>query len=128
MRRIIMVLATFCAFMHVFADNAKRGNEQELTSQTVKMGKSGMIRPQHAPANVDLLLLIGEDDVTIRFNGDFGTGTYQLTDVNSGYTVSNTVEAYAGSTEVVPFVVDETTNFEFAIEFEDGSWCQLNCN
>lgn len=123
MKHFILFLLLFVSTAVVQAKDAPQG--QQRSGALIARGVAPS-RVQHAPANVDILLIIGEDEVTIRFNGDFGTGTYQLTDVNSGYTASNIVDAYAGSTEVIPFVVDETTSFEFTIEFEDGSWGQLS--
>lgn len=127
MKHLILSIAVFilCS-VPIYAQDSHNGQNRTGTILCRYPVSSG--KPQRLPVNVDLLLIIGEDDVTIRFNGDFGTGTYLLTDATSGYTISNTIEAYAGDTEVISFAVDETTSFEFTIEFEDGSWCELSWN
>lgn len=83
-------------------------------------------KPLHAPSRTDLVLVLEESGITIRFNGDFGEGIYPLSDTSTGYTVSNDVVATAGSTEFVPFMISETDSYNFYIEFEDGSWSQLS--
>ena len=78
-----------------------------------------------APARTDLLLVIEDSGITIRFNGDFGPGYYQISDNEPGISVSGSVNAEAGSSEFVAFPISSETSFDFDIEFEDGSWSHL---
>ena len=101
--------------------NAK---QDEIVSKAVD-AKSTTSRVRHAPARTDILLIIEDSGVTIRFNGDFGPGFYQLSDEESGYTVSGSVYAEAGSSEYIALPITSVASFDFYIEFEDGSWSHL---
>lgn len=90
--------------------------------------KGTATQPHRVPANVDILLIIGDSDVTIRFNGDFGIGTYQLTDISTGNSISNTIDVCAGYSEVISFISDTASSIEFSMVFEDGSFCRLSWN
>lgn len=127
MRKYLLILLMSVSVGKILADGQDNQSDSNRSGRIVST-RSLMKGAQHAPANVDLLLLIEESDITIHFNGDFGQGTYLLNESSTGYTISNSIVASAGSFETIPFTVTETTSFNFYIEFEDGSWCQLSWN
>lgn len=125
MKKFLFLLAMIVSFTQVIAEGQKEPNEGNHSGSVIIL-KATTGRPQHSPANVDILLIIGDSDVTIRFNGDFGIGTYQLTDISTGNSISNTIDVCAGYSEVIPFVSDTTSSIEFSMVFEDGSFCHLS--
>lgn len=125
MKKYLLLLLMLASYGLLVAEGQPNQEEKKKTG-FVTSAKTTTSRPQHTPANVDFLLLVGDNGITIRFNGDFGEGTYQLSDTSTDYTVTNTVVATAGSTEFVPFMISETDSYNFYIEFDDGSWSQLS--
>lgn len=119
-----MLVTMFFGMILAFAEGTANDSGKEKSSVVIRSGAE-QARPQRVPANVDLVLIVGDEEVTILFRGDFGIGTYQLADVTFGGSVSNEVNAYFGYSEVVPFSVNEFSSLEFSIIFEDGSWCQV---
>lgn len=127
MKKLFAILIALFPLVETFADESPQQEPKgDALTISTEVRASVSIRHQHAPANVDLFLLIEETSITIHFNGDFGTGTYLLNEIGTGNTIYNTVVATAGSSETIPFTVTETTSFNFYIEFEDGSWSQLS--
>lgn len=124
MKSFFLIFLLFCSFHVTFADSSdsNSGRESHKKSGAIVVDDAPSLR---APARCDLLLVIEETGITIRFNGDFGPGFYQISDNESGFSVSGSIVAEAGSTEYVPFPVTTTTSFDFDIEFEDGSWSHL---
>lgn len=121
---LIFIMMLYSSMQYVLAtqddnDDVKSAKEKTCSINFKNRG------PLHAPARTDLLLIIEETGITIRFNGDFGPGFYQLSDTESGNMVSGLVVAEAGGTEFVSFPVSLSTSFDFFIEFEDGSWSHL---
>lgn len=106
------------------ADSTANSDRKELCT-TTRNHSTVQSPAMRIPARSDLLLDIQETGITIRFNGDFGPGFYQILDNESGISVSGSVVAESGSTEYVPFQVSATISFDFNIEFEDGSWSHL---
>lgn len=126
MKKLLIICLSFIGALYLYADdNASDG--RELTSATVSTvsKKPNILR---IPANVELLIIVNDNSITIRFNGDFGQGNYLVTDLASGYSASGTVIATSGSSEVVSFPVSSSSSFEFNIEFEDGFWSYLTWN
>lgn len=126
MKKLLIICLSFIGALYLYADdNARDG--RELTSATVSTvsKKPNILR---IPANVELLIIVNDNSITIRFNGDFGQGNYLVTDLASGYSASGTVIATSGSSEVVSFPVSSSSSFDFYIEFEDGYWCHLTWN
>lgn len=124
MKHLLLIMAMLCIVQPMIAESSEKEDHKELYSNT-RGRYVGQSPVQHAPARTDILLIIEDSGITIRFNGDFGPGYYQLSDAESGYTVSGVVVAEAGGTELVSFPVSLTTSFDFYIEFEDGSWSHL---
>lgn len=124
MKHLLFILAMSCIVQTINAESSDNDDHKELYSNTrgQYVGQSPALR---APACSDILLVIEETGITIRFNGDFGPGFYQISDNESGFSVSGSIVAEAGSTEYVPFPVTTTTSFDFDIEFEDGCWSHL---
>lgn len=127
MKKILFLLAMIVSFTQVIAEGQKEPNEGNHSGSVVIV-KASAGKPQRTPANVDILLIIGDSDVTIRFNGDFGIGTYQLTDISTGNSISNAIDVCAGYSEVIPFIYDAASSIEFSMVFEDGSFCHLSWN
>lgn len=127
MRKYLLILLMSISIGQILADGQDNQGDNNRSGRIVST-RTSMKGVKHAPANVDILLLIEESYITIHFNGDFGSGIYQLNEIGTGNTITNTIVASAGSFETIPFTVTETTSFNFYIEFEDGSWCQLSWN
>lgn len=124
MRHFFLFIVMVCLCQIASADSSTDGGRKNLCTHT-RTHSTEHNPAQRAPAGSDLLLVIEETGIIIRFNGDFGPGYYQLTDNESGNAVSGSVMAETGSTEYVPFPVSATTSFDFDIEFENGCWSHL---
>lgn len=127
MRKICVLVAILFGVLSSLAETTTKDSGKEKSSIVICSGGE-QARPQRAPSNVDIILVIGEEEVTILFRGDFGIGSYQLADASSGTSVSNVVNTYSGYSEIIPFSVNESSCLEFSIEFEDGSWSHLSWN
>lgn len=125
LKSVFLVILLLCSFHDVFADSSdsNSGKDTHKKSSAIVVADAPSLR---APARVDVLLVIEESGITIRFNGDFGLGYFQLTDNVTGITSSGAVIAETGTSEYVPYPVSTITSFNFYIEFEDGSWSQLS--
>ena len=128
-RKLLMFMMMLFSILSVNAsENDPTESDGKLTSILINSKNSSSAKPRRTPTNVDILLLIDDNSITIRFNGDFGQGNYLVTDLASGYSASGTVIATSGSSEVVSFPVSSSSSFDFYIEFEDGYWCHLTWN
>ena len=124
MKKIVLVFLLLLSVQGLFADASSKGTGDVLQSRTSSTNTETRT-PKHAPARTDILLIIEDSGITIRFNGDFGPGIYQFTDNATGNSIGGSVFAEAGGTEYVPFPVTSMSSFDFYIEFEDGSWSHL---
>ena len=126
MKKLFLFLILFSAIQIGYAQQQSQAENNKEKTTVLDRRLNENPKPLRTPSRTELVLVLEEFGITIRFNGDFGEGTYQLSDTSTGYTVTNTVVATAGSTEFVPFMISETGSYNFYIEFEDGSWSQLS--
>jgi len=70
MRRICMLVTMFFGMILAFAEGTANDSGKEKSSVVIRSGAE-QARPQRVPANVDLVLIVGDEEVTILFRGDF---------------------------------------------------------
>lgn len=117
---IVLLCSLFCNA--IAEDNQPSQNTPSKLSGAVII-KKGTI--QRAPSNVDVLLIIEEEEVTIRFFDDFGQGFYSFSDLSTGYSISDSFDCSLDNSISLPYHVTDTSSIELTIEFQNGCWCHL---
>lgn len=127
MKKFILFFIMFVAIFRVFAND---DNDQESRDRTgVVISKTSTTNnPLRVPPRTDIVLIVQDNSVVVRFNGDFGLGSYQLSDLTTGNVFCNSVYAFDGETEVIDMTNFSTVCLDFYIEFEDHSSCHLVWN
>lgn len=126
----ILLLFLVCLSLYVYADGSspQQGDTQYPAGAFVDNRRSKPRPVKRIPPNMDLILLIEDGSVTIRSISDFGTGSYQLQDLSTGYSSNGTIDTSIDNMVEIPFCVSDSSVLDFYIEFEDGSWCHLSWN
>lgn len=121
MRKVILLFLFLFSLscQYSWADDS---NDEILNAANYATGKTGTIL--RVPANVDVLVGVGDDSILISFYGNFGNGRYHLSNTE-GDVVIDTITATEGSVEVIQFESGAEGTNTLNIEFENGKHCTL---
>lgn len=77
---------------------------------------------KRAPQIADIILHIESYGVIIEFNGDYGDGYAELSDMTTNDTTSRDIYAQDGDTEVLYLTMSPTSTYSLTITFDDGRY------
>ena len=105
----------------VWADSGNEGNPLTGAARALSADYSEIER---IPANVDILVVVDDNAIAIRFNGDFGDGRYCITDA-AGNTTVGTMTATEGGFEIVSYTSTAVGTNSMSIQFVGGGICSI---
>ena len=106
----------------VLADSGNEGGDPLTGVATRNARQYGNI--ERIPANVDILVVVDDNAIAIRFNGDFGDGRYCNTDA-AGNTTVGTMTATEGGFEIVQYTSSAAGTNSMSIQFVGGGICSI---
>lgn len=109
-------------FTTVWADSGN-GGPSPLTG-AVTSHSTQYSEIERIPANVDILVVVDDNTIAIRFNGDFGDGRYCITNAVGNITVGS-MTATEGGFEVVSYTSSAVGTNSMSIQFVGGASCSI---
>lgn len=118
------IISLFVSFSNslVLADSGNGGPSPLTGAATTHSGQYSHI--ERIPANVDILVVVDDNAIAIRFNGDFGDGRYCITDA-AGNTTVGTMTATEGGFEIVQYTSSAAGTNSMSIQFVGGGICSI---
>lgn len=108
-----------------FADNQPQtSDKKELKGATYK-AVATVTRPMHAPIEADIVLVLQEDCCAVIFNNDYGIGIYQFSENATNTIIQGNVNTSSTNYLSIPVQITDSSDVDFYIEFENGSWCHI---
>lgn len=127
MKKTFLLSICFLLAAIGYAEDTTTPTPQEIGG-TVIVSTSTVPKLKRTPANTDVIVIIKNDYIDICCNVIHGLGCFQITDLSTNYSTAGGIDSSLNSITTIPFVVSNSTSFDFYIEFEDGSWCHLTWN
>lgn len=124
MKKALVLLSLFSVFFIAFANSSEPSEDKPKEVKGAILVKGTPIK--RVPANVDFLLVIEENQVTIRIFSNLGTADYNIENLSSGDLYSGTIDSYAGYAETLYVPSASSSCINFDIDFEDGGSCHLS--
>lgn len=118
----VLSLFAICGNFNAWADSGKGGSDPLTGAATTLSGQYSHI--ERIPANVDILVVVDDNAIAIRFNGDFGDGRYCITDA-AGNTTVGTMTATEGGFEIVQYTSSAAGTNSMSIQFVGGGICSI---
>lgn len=126
MRKLLITsffsLLAIIRFTTVWADSDNGGSSPltgAATSHSIQYSEIERI-----PANVDILVVVDDNTIAIRFNGDFGDGRYCITNA-AGNTTVGTMTASKGGFEVICYTSSAVGTNSMSFQFVGGASCTI---
>lgn len=128
MKKILFILLFYYGFaINASSYQSPASEEKELTGRVI-YSKATVPKSKRSPMTADIVLLISDESISISIRGDHGCGTFQMSDSATGESFSCEVNSSSQHIYSIPYIVTSSSDLDFTIEFEDGSWCCLTWN
>lgn len=120
---ILLLIITSCSNYVLWADSGN-ADPDPLTGAASRIAGGHYGNYERIPANVDILVVVDDNAIAIRFNGDFGDGRYCITDA-AGNTIVGTMTATEGGFEIVSYTSTAVGTNSMSIQFVGGGICSI---
>lgn len=120
------ILAMLLFSLLSISSTALANGDNEIKGSIIKKDGYESSTPKRIPIRkYDIILIINENDVIIKFSEDFGHGRFTLVDLTTNNEVADEIFATTDNIYSFNFDMNNITILDFNIEFEDGRWCHL---
>lgn len=125
---IIIVFMMCCSIAFLKAMQCSSSSDENIGAErTCKIieAKTPQIRRSPGIAHYDVIIIYDETEINVYFCADLGLANYWLNNIDTGEIVSGIIDT-SSTILTIPMYVLSPNSISFYIEFEDGSWCNVN--